>query len=56
MGCAGDTIANPRAPQAPYGETGHFGQIVCTSSRQGLECRNADKHGFFLSRARQSVF
>ena len=25
-------------------------------SESGLECRNADGHGFFLSRGRQSVF
>ena len=41
---------------AEYGVTGRFGGFTCFSSRQGLECRNLDGHGFFLSRARQSVF
>jgi hypothetical protein len=41
---------------AEYGVTGTFGGIVCASSREGFECRNADGHGFVLSRARQSVF
>jgi hypothetical protein len=39
-----------------YGRTGEVSGISCLSSREGLECRNADGHGFFLSRARQSVF
>lgn len=41
---------------APYGATGKFGRIVCHSSKSGFECRNADGHGFFLSRQRQTVF
>jgi hypothetical protein len=41
---------------AEYGRTGRFGDIVCRSSTSGLDCRNADGHGFFLSRRRQSVF
>jgi hypothetical protein len=44
------------APLAGYGEAARFGKITCTSSKSGFECRNADGHGFFLSRARQSVF
>ncbi|MFV2053929.1 DUF6636 domain-containing protein [Aliiroseovarius sp. YM-037] len=42
--------------RAEYGVTGQFGGITCHSSRNGLECRNSDGHGFFLSRARQTVF
>jgi hypothetical protein len=41
---------------AQYGRTGRFGDIVCRSSTRGLDCRNADGHGFFLSRRLQSVF
>lgn len=41
---------------AEYGVTGNFGGFTCHSSRKGLECRNMDGHGFFLSRARQTVF
>jgi hypothetical protein len=39
-----------------YGRQHDFSGIRCASSRNGLECRNVDGHGFFLSRARQSVF
>jgi hypothetical protein len=45
-----------RAPKAAYGDQARFGEIRCTSSKAGFECRNADGHGFFLSRARQTVF
>lgn len=41
---------------APYGETGRFGDITCQSERTGFSCRNADGHGFFLSRRSQRVF
>jgi hypothetical protein len=42
--------------RAEYGVTGRFGGFTCLSSRQGLECRNLDGHGFFLSRGRQTLF
>ncbi len=42
--------------RAEYGITGEFGGFVCHSSTKGLECRNQDGHGFFLSRAQQTVF
>ncbi|MCV6594917.1 MAG: hypothetical protein OIF48_18345 [Silicimonas sp.] len=42
--------------KAPYGQTGDWGEIVCHSERTGLTCRNADGHGFFLSRRSQQVF
>ena len=42
--------------RAEYGVTGRFGGFTCHSSRQGLECRNLDGHGFFLSRSRQTLF
>ena len=41
---------------AEYGVTREFGGFVCASSTKGLECRNEDGHGFFLSRAVQRVF
>lgn len=41
---------------ADYGVTGQFGGFSCHSSRKGLECRNQDGHGFFLSRAVQTAF
>lgn len=42
--------------QAEYGVTGEFGGFTCHSATTGLECRNRDGHGFFLSRAVQRVF
>ncbi|WP_170513821.1 DUF6636 domain-containing protein [Ruegeria atlantica] len=42
--------------RAEYGVTGKFGGFVCHSSKTGLECKNEDGHGFFLSRAVQRVF
>ncbi len=42
--------------RADYGVTGRFGGITCLSEKTGLTCRNQDGHGFFLSRARQTVF
>ncbi|MEM9047525.1 MAG: DUF6636 domain-containing protein [Pseudomonadota bacterium] len=41
---------------AEYGISARFGRITCRSERTGFECLNADGHGFFLSRKRQSVF
>lgn len=41
---------------APYGVSADWGGIQCKSSAEGFQCSNADGHGFFLSRARQSVF
>ena len=58
IGCGGPGPRNtaPGVSVAHYGVTGRFGGITCHSSKRGLECRNADGHGFFLSRRRQSVF
>lgn len=42
--------------RAEYGVTGRFGGFVCSSSSKGLECTNRDGHGFFLSKATQTVF
>ena len=41
---------------ADYGVTGQFGGFSCHSSQRGLDCRNEDGHGFFLSRAVQQAF
>lgn len=40
----------------PYDDTVRLGGFVCLSTKSGLNCRNADGHGFFLSRRQQSVF
>lgn len=41
---------------ADYGVTGQFGGITCHSSTKGLDCRNQDGHGFFLSKATQKAW
>lgn len=46
----------PEMNAMPYGATADFGGIACSSSKQGLECRNSDGHGFFLSRRSQRVY
>lgn len=58
MTCRTQPLKNIAAyEQAPYGvKSGFDPDLVCTSSKQGLDCRNADGHGFFLSRARQTVY
>lgn len=58
MKCGGPGAKNtaPGVGLAPYGQTGEFGRITCRSEKTGFECRNADGHGFFLSRRRQTVF
>jgi hypothetical protein len=53
---AGSRNTEPGVDIVQYGTTVKFGTIVCRSSTSGLECRNADGHGFFLSRGRQSLF
>lgn len=42
---------------AEYGvSSGDWGGLSCTSRKAGLECRNADGHGFILSRRLQKVY
>lgn len=53
---ATDTVLDPRAPVLAYGKSRDFGRIVCTSRRSGMTCRNRDRHGFRLSRQRQTLF
>lgn len=54
--CGGPLTLDGGVPVLGYGRTWTFGGVICVSSESGLECRNADGHGFFLSRGRQSVF
>ena len=41
---------------ANYGVKADWGDIECMSATSGLECRNADGHGFTLSRKSQTVY
>ena len=56
MVCAGDTVQDPAGAVLPHGQGIRFGAVTCASSEEGLECRNAEGYGFFLSRAMQQVF
>ena len=54
--CVSDTVLGSRRVLG-YGRTKRFGRrVICTSRRAGLTCRNADGHGFFLSRERVRLF
>jgi hypothetical protein len=54
--CAGDTIYEGSAPVLAYGETWSREGISCASTRSGLDCQSAARHGFELARAAWSVF
>lgn len=54
--CTATDTGRGGSDTADYGVTGEFGGFVCQSSRKGLKCSNRDGHGFFLSRARQTLF
>jgi hypothetical protein len=54
--CHGDTAILPDARVLRYGTTWRRAGFTCSSSRAGLRCVNASKHGFFLSRARSYRF
>ena len=49
-------MRDPNGAVLPYGSVARFGGIACQSSERGLECRNAQGGGFFLSRAAQQLF
>ena len=48
--CHGDTAIDPRSRVLRYGASWARGRFACASRLQGLRCRNASGHGFFLSR------
>ena len=54
--CTGDTVRDYKSTIVPYGETFSYGQLTCESTEAGLTCKNADGHGFMLSKARQELF
>lgn len=55
-GAPGQPNTAPGVDVAAYGQESDWGGLSCASSAKGLECRNADGSGFFLSRARQTIF
>jgi hypothetical protein len=54
--CASDTVYTARARVLEYGWTFVRGGFRCVARRVGLRCRNADGHGFSLSRTRSYRF
>ena len=54
--CYGDTVMEPGLPQLAYGEVWQHGGFTCKSEPSGVTCSNDDRHGFSLSRAKQTVF
>lgn len=54
--CASDWVGSDDSPVLPYGQTIQRGKIICSSEETGLTCRNANGHGFFLSRRAQTLF
>ena len=54
--CASDWVGSADSPVLAYGETIKRGKITCSSEETGLTCRNANGHGFFLSRRAQNIF
>ena len=53
--CAEPPVIKPEGNVFEYGSTHDFLGIFCASSRQGFYCGNRDGHGFFLSRAKQTI-
>jgi hypothetical protein len=47
--CAGDTTLGGKTILA-YGTTFKRGALSCASSTAGFRCKNADGHGFFISK------
>lgn len=56
MNCASPEISSRGQKIVGYGTQSEFGGIKCHSSNTGLECRNRDGNGFFLSRRSQRIF
>jgi hypothetical protein len=56
MSCYSDWAGSDWSPILTYGSSLQIGAITCTSSPQGLECRNNAGRGFFLSRNTQRLF
>jgi hypothetical protein len=54
--CHGDTAILPNARVLRYGSSWTRRGFVCISRVNGLRCRNAGDHGFFLSKQRSYRF
>jgi hypothetical protein len=54
--CYGDTVQNDGLPVLPYGQQFRRQRILCTSSEEGVECRNSNGYGFKIARASQTLW
>jgi hypothetical protein len=54
--CYGDTVQDGNLPVLPYGQQFRRPSIVCTSSEEGMECRNPRFVGFKIARAKQTLW
>jgi len=54
--CAGDTVVNRGARVLRYGARWDGVGVTCHAERTGLNCINADGHGFEISRNRLNRF
>lgn len=54
--CHGDTVEDRTLPVLAYGAVWQRRGFTCTSEQTGVTCFNAERRGFSLSRASQSVF
>ncbi len=56
LACVSDAVANDDGMELGYGRSVTLGDFTCTSEKSGMTCRNAEGHGFSLSKAKQKVF
>ena len=54
--CYGDTVQDGNLPVLPYGRQFSRERILCTSSEEGIECRNSNGFGFKIARASQTLW
>lgn len=54
--CVGDTTADPALRVLAYGADFEAYGVRCVSQPTGVTCRNAEGHGFTVSRGAQRVF
>lgn len=53
--CAGDTTLH-QGPKIRYGRSVHLQPFTCKVTRAGVTCKNAHKHGFFISKQSYRLF
>ena len=54
--CVSDTPMDPKFKKLPYGTTWKRGPFTCRSRTTHLRCTNPRKHGFQISRSKQTLF